>query len=127
MVKDDGYWVTVVYLCWFLIAFYLGYQIIQSVGLYFGWVEKYVGWYSIASTLGGGVLGALTVWLYVRKPGRFDYHKEVVAELRKVSWPDWPNTKKMTWVVVIVVAVFSAILSVFDLGWSWLLRQILMI
>jgi len=127
VIKDDGYWVNVVYLCWFLLAFYLGYEIIQTIGIFSGWMERYVGWYKIAATVGGCVGGAFFVWRYVSKPGRREYHEEVIAELRKVTWPTWPDTKRMTWIVVLVVAFFSVVLGLFDLGWSWALRQILML
>lgn len=127
MLKDDNYWVNVAYIGLFLVAFYVGYQLIQSVGIFTGWVEKYQQWYPIATTLGGACLGGWVLWLYVSKPGRKDHHVSVVAELRKVTWPGATETKRMTWVVVIVVAIFAVILGFFDLGWSWLLRQLLMI
>lgn len=127
MVKDDGYWVNVAYIAGFLILFYVYYQLLQSVGLTTGWLERYSSWYNIVSTLGGAVLSALSVWAYVKPAARREHHRHVIAELRKVTWPSAANTKKMTWVVVIVVAIFSVILGAFDFVWSWLLQQILMI
>ncbi|MCY4380817.1 MAG: preprotein translocase subunit SecE [Proteobacteria bacterium] len=127
MIKDDNYWVNVAYVCLFLIGFYVGYQLIQSVGIATGWIEKYQQWYPITTTLGGAFLSALGVWLYVRQPGKKDHHVNVVAELRKVTWPGVNDTKRLTWVVVVVVAIFAVILGVFDLGWSWLLKKIIML
>jgi preprotein translocase subunit SecE len=45
--------------------------------------------------------------------------------MRKVQWPDWENTKKLTMIVCVVVAVFSVILTVFDLAWAKLLKLLL--
>ena len=47
------------------------------------------------------------------------YLKEVVAELRKVTWPSTSLTVKYTGVVVAMVAVLSLYLYVFDAGLSW--------
>lgn len=127
MIKDDNYWVNVAYIFFFLVGFYVGYQLIQSIGITTGWVEKYQEWYPIATTLGGAALGGWGLWLYVSKPGRKEHHSNVVAELRKVTWPNASDTKRMTWVVVIVVGIFALILGAFDLSWSWLLRKLLMI
>lgn len=127
MIKDDNYWVNVAYICFFLVGFYVGYQLIQAVGITTGWVEKYQQWYPIVTTVGGAMLGAWAVWLYVSKPGRKEHHTSVVAELRKVSWPGAAETKQMTWVVVIVVGIFAMLLGAFDLGWSWLLKKLLML
>lgn len=127
MVKDDRYWVNVAYICGFLVVFYVFYQLLYSVGLSMGWLERYASWYNIFATLGGAALSGLCVWRYISNAERREHHVHVIAELRKVTWPDGPTTKKMTWVVVIVVAIFSVILGAFDLAWSWLLQQILMI
>ena len=125
MIKDDKYWVNVVYICWFLVAFYVGYQLLLSVGLYTGWVDKYSS-YKVFATLLGAVLGGSVLFAYIKNPMTRKLHVSVVAELRKVTWPNMEVTKKLTWVVVIVVAFFAIVLGIFDLAWSWLLRQILM-
>lgn len=125
MVKDDRYWVHVFYVCGFLIAFYVMYQVFQAVGLYTGWVEKYVQWYSLVATIGGGIFGCLIMWNYIRLPSRRQHHESVIAELRKVTWPGLEDTKKMTWVVVVVVAFFSVVLGLFDFVWSWALKQMI--
>jgi preprotein translocase subunit SecE len=52
-----------------------------------------------------------------------EFFREVRAELRKVSWPSWPELKKATTVIVIFVAVLGLVI-----GWmDWLLQQIFVV
>jgi preprotein translocase subunit SecE len=43
-----------------------------------------------------------------------EFGSEVAAELRKVTWPDWPQLRNSTWVILIFVAIVSAIIWVMD-------------
>ncbi|MGH7503229.1 MAG: preprotein translocase subunit SecE [Longimicrobiales bacterium] len=43
-----------------------------------------------------------------------DFTTEVVAEIKKVTWPDWPQLKQWTFVVIIFVAIVSAIIWLMD-------------
>jgi len=45
-----------------------------------------------------------------------DFTTEVVAEIKKVTWPDWPQLKQWTIVVIIFVVIVSAIIWLMDLG-----------
>jgi len=47
------------------------------------------------------------------------YLKEVVAEMRKVTWPSTNLTVKYTGIVVATVIVVALYLFVFDAGLSW--------
>lgn len=125
MKKDETWWLNVSYVACFLLAWFLGFKVFQTLGIQIGWAEKYVEWYSYLSVFGGMLLGGLVSKLYLSKPGRKDHHLNVIKELEKVTWPSSDDTKRMTLVVVVVVAIFSAILALFDLGWSWVLRQII--
>ena len=52
-----------------------------------------------------------------------EFFREVRAELRKVSWPSWPELKKATTVIVIFVAILGLVI-----GWvDWLLQQIFVV
>jgi preprotein translocase subunit SecE len=53
------------------------------------------------------------------------FFSESLFELRKVVWPTRQEALKTTWVILIVVALVSIILSLFDLGISWLIRLLL--
>ena len=125
MIKDDKYWVNVVYICWFVIGLYVGYQFLLTIGIHTGWIDKYSS-YEIFATLFGAVIGGLALYLYIGNPVTRKFHVSVIAELRKVKWPNMDATKKLTWVVVIVVAFFAVVLGVFDIVWSWVLKQILL-
>jgi len=52
--------------------------------------------------------------------------RETTGELRKVTWPTPTEAYSLTKVVIVVIIVMSAILGLFDLGFtrliSWLLK-----
>jgi preprotein translocase subunit SecE len=54
-----------------------------------------------------------------------DFLSESLFELRKVVWPTQQEARRVTIVVLIVVVVVSLILSLFDLGISWVVRWLL--
>jgi preprotein translocase SecE subunit len=39
---------------------------------------------------------------------------EVVDELKKVTWPDWPQLKNATFVIIVFIIAVSAIIFVMD-------------
>jgi preprotein translocase subunit SecE len=43
-----------------------------------------------------------------------DYTEQVVEEIKKVTWPDWPQLKNSTLVVIVFVFVVSLIIFVMD-------------
>ena len=49
------------------------------------------------------------------------YFRETSAELRKVTWPTRLEARRLTTVVVIVVALTSAVLGLFDFGFARLI------
>ena len=53
------------------------------------------------------------------------YVEESRAELRKVSWPTLPETRKATLAVLGFVAVMAIILGLVDLGLSSLIKSLL--
>ncbi len=42
------------------------------------------------------------------------YYRETSGELRKVNWPTWPEAKRLTGLVLIVMFVMGIFLSVMD-------------
>lgn len=44
-----------------------------------------------------------------------EFTSEVVDELKKVTWPDWPQLKNITLVVIIFALIVSLIIWVMDL------------
>jgi preprotein translocase subunit SecE len=55
------------------------------------------------------------------------YFRETSGELRKVTWPTRQEARRLTTVVVIVVAVTSAVLGAFDFGFARLIGLIVSI
>lgn len=55
-----------------------------------------------------------------KKPNIFKrlWHKikEVFSELKKVTWPTFGKTVKNTGIVLVVVAVFLVVISLFNIG-----------
>jgi preprotein translocase SecE subunit len=43
------------------------------------------------------------------------YTQQVADEIRKVTWPDWPQLKSSTLVVIVFVVIVSLIIFVMDL------------
>ena len=52
----------------------------------------------------------------------FKKTKEVISELKKVTWPTFPKVVKQTGVVLAVVMFFLVIIFLFDLGLGQLLK-----
>ena len=44
------------------------------------------------------------------------FFRETTGELRKVSWPTWPEVRQLTGIVLLVMVVMGAILGVTDAG-----------
>lgn len=58
-----------------------------------------------------GAAGAFYLW---RSEVVFKYGMEIVAELRNVTWPKWPETRTGTIVVVVTTVVVAFVLGLFD-------------
>ncbi|HEY8484204.1 MAG TPA: preprotein translocase subunit SecE [Longimicrobiales bacterium] len=50
---------------------------------------------------------------------------ETIEELKKVTWPDWPQLKNATAVIIVFVLIVALIIWVMDLGVRTLLTGIL--
>jgi preprotein translocase subunit SecE len=53
------------------------------------------------------------------------YVNETSGELRKVSWPTWPEARQLTILVIIVMIVVGLFLSVVDWGANNILNLLL--
>lgn len=70
------------------------------------------------TTLLGMLVGVGAVVFTLKHAPSYTYAEEVVAELRKVTWPDRKETQTATIVVIVTTLVIAAILGVFDLVWA---------
>ena len=53
------------------------------------------------------------------------YFSETAGELKKVSWPSWPEARQLTILVVVVMVVIGAFLGIVDFGANRLLNMAL--
>ena len=53
------------------------------------------------------------------------FFRETTGELRKVSWPTWPEARQLTVLVVLVMIVIGVILGLTDAGAHGLLNLLL--
>lgn len=61
-----------------------------------------------------------------RKPNAIQtFFRETTGELRKVSWPTWPEVRQLTFIVLAVMIVMGAILGLTDGGANRLLNLLL--
>jgi preprotein translocase SecE subunit len=124
MQKDDATWLRVAYAVFALLTGYFIYKAFELVGIQMGYVERF-GWFNSAASVAGLVLGgAIGFWL-ASSPERHEYFLSSIAELRKVAWPKWPDVKRMTIVVCVVVGIFAVIVSVFDIIWARALKLLI--
>lgn len=70
------------------------------------------------STLLGFIVGAGAAIFALKHRPAYTFAEEVVAELRKVTWPDRKDTQTATVVVIVTTLIIAAILGVFDLVWA---------
>ncbi len=69
---------------------------------------------------------ALFLFLYLQFNKKIlNWFNDVIAEIRKVVWPPFKDTRGMTIVVVIMVFISSVIVSVFDMFSGFVLNQLL--
>lgn len=54
-----------------------------------------------------------------------DFLKEVRSELKKVTWPSWPEVQSTTIVVIATTVFFGFYLWLLDLGFSRVLSHVL--
>ncbi len=50
------------------------------------------------------------------------YFNETAGELRKVSWPTWPEARQLTILVIIVMVIVGLFLGLVDYGANGLLN-----
>jgi preprotein translocase subunit SecE len=68
--------------------------------------------------------GALARRLRLRLSLRFV--QEVVAELKKVTWPSRDEVVRLTLVVIVVSVAVGALLGTIDLIFAWLMERLLL-
>ncbi len=54
-----------------------------------------------------------------------EFTQDVVDEVKKVTWPDWPQLKNATFVILVFVIVVALIIWVMDIGVRGVINTIL--
>jgi preprotein translocase subunit SecE len=61
-----------------------------------------------------------------KQPGRIArFWRETIGELRKVSWPTLPEARRLTMIVLVVMAIMAVFLGLIDFVFSALMGLIL--
>ena len=124
MSKDDATWLSVAYVVFLLLTAFVAYRALETVGIQTGWIERFE-WFNYAATV-ISVLVGVGITLGLRSSAeRNEYFLSSITELRKVTWPSWADTKRMTIVVCVVVGIFAVIVGVFDLIWAKALKLLI--
>ena len=53
-----------------------------------------------------------------------EFATEVNDELKKVTWPDWPQLKNSTFVIVVFMVVLSLVIFVMDFATNAVLESV---
>jgi len=75
------------------------------------------------SFIGLAIAGAAALYIWVT-PKTHDVSLDIVAELRKVSWPSLPETRAATVAVIVASLIAAALLGMFDVLWQFLTDKI---
>jgi preprotein translocase subunit SecE len=81
------------------------------------------GEWTWCTIIGLGLAGATALYLWVN-PRTHEVSMEIVAELRKVSWPSFAETKAATVAVVVFSLIAAIVLGFFDVAWQWVTDKI---
>lgn len=69
---------------------------------------------------------ALVLFFYLQfNKGVLKWADEVIAEVRKIVWPPFKDTRGMTIIVVIMVFISSVLVSTFDMFSGFVLNQLM--
>jgi len=62
-------------------------------------------------------------WFRPRVPRFMD---DTIAELKKVTWPTWPETRYLSFVVIVVSLAVGITLGLTDVFFNWLIDHLLL-
>ena len=125
MQKDDSTWLNIALTLFGVCVAFVAWKGFNSLALELGWTGKFEAWLPVTLVAVSVAVGGALAWWLGHDAERHEYFLSCIAELRKVSWPSKDDTVKMTVIVCVVVAVFSVILTVFDLAWARILKLLI--
>ena len=117
MNKDDSYWLKLAYVAFAALVALAIYKAFGTAGVQTGWTDRF-DWYQPVTTAASLALGVGAAFLLASNKDRHEYFLAAIGELRKVTWPSMPDTRRMTVIVCVVVGIFAVILAIFDFIWA---------
>ena len=81
------------------------------------------GEWTWCTIIGLGVTGATAAFLWVN-PRTNQVSTEIAAELRKVSWPSFAETRAATIAVIVASMISAVLLGLFDVFWQFITDKI---
>lgn len=51
------------------------------------------------------------------------FYREVVAEMSKVTWPDWPQVRQLSIGVIILSLIVGGVIAIMDVGFRSVFMQ----
>ena len=81
------------------------------------------GEWSWSTIIGLGVCAAVAVYLWMT-PKTHEVSMEIASELRKVSWPNFAETRAATIAVIVASLIAAILLGLFDVFWQFLTDKI---
>jgi len=82
-----------------------------------------VGEWTWSTVIGLGACAGTAVWLWTN-PKTHEVSLEIASELRKVSWPSFPETRAATIAVIVASIISAVLLGLFDVLWQFLTDKI---
>jgi preprotein translocase subunit SecE len=82
-----------------------------------------VGDYTWCTLIGMAIAAAIALYLWFT-PKTHDVSLEIAAELRKVSWPSWAETRAATIAVIVASVIAAVLLGLFDVFWQFVTDKI---
>jgi preprotein translocase subunit SecE len=120
MNKDDSYWLKLAYVAFAALVALAFYKAFGTLGVQAGWLDRF-DWYQPVTTAASLALGVAAAFYLGSNKERHEYFLAAIGELRKVTWPSMPDTRRMTVIVCVVVGIFAVILAIFDFIWAKML------
>ena len=81
------------------------------------------GEWTWCTVIGLGIAAAAAIVLWTQ-PKTHEVSLEIATELRKVSWPSFPETRAATIAVIVASLIAAVLLGLFDVLWQFLTDKI---
>lgn len=122
--QDNRRWILISLLLLGIIVGYTSFLLFRNIDVMFRLTAHLPHADLLVKALPVLLSGGVFVWIY-RSQSKMAYLDDVVAEIRKITWPTRKDTVASTVVVVIAILIIASILGVYDSICSWIIRHII--